>query len=151
MKTLKISFNGRPVKINYAENDLPQKTKDFPVKTLQIDSIMSVLDSFDQNYLKEVIEYLKKMVIDQPTQFKELLDRNPSLVVSILTVLVKLNLVSKDKVLELVESSFDVGKQKEQIAERITNMGENDLADLPEDIKNKIIKLKFILSKKDVK
>lgn len=151
MKTLKISFNGRPVKINYAENDLPQKPKDFPAKTLQIDSIMSVLDSFDQNYLKDVIDYLKKMVIDQPTQFKELLDRNPSLVVSILTALVKLNLVSKDKVLELVGSSFDVNRQKEQIAERITNMGESDLADLPEDVRNKIIKLKFTLSKKDVK
>ena len=40
MKTLKISFNGRPVKINYAENDLPQNQKELPPKALQIDNIM---------------------------------------------------------------------------------------------------------------
>lgn len=146
MKTLKITFNGRPVKINYAENDLPQKSKEFPVKTLQIDSITTVLDTFDQNYLKDVIDYLKKMVIDQPTQFKELLDKNPSLVVSILTVLVKLNLVNKEKILDLVENSFDINKQKDQIADRVANVTESDLENLPEDIRNKILKLKYIIS-----
>ncbi|KAM0680623.1 Cleavage stimulation factor subunit 2 [Glugoides intestinalis] len=148
MKTLKISFNGRPVKINYAENDLPQKPKDTAAKPLQIDSIVSVLDTFDQNNLREVIDYLKKMAIDQPTQLKELLDRNPSLVVSILTVLVKLNLVNKEKIAELVGSSFDIMKQKEQIAERIVSINDQDLGEFPEEIKNKIIKLKYILAKK---
>jgi len=149
MKTLKVSFNGRQVKINYAENDLPQRQKDFPPRTLQIDNITAVLDTFDQNYLKDVIDYLKRMVIDQPTHFKEILDKNPSLVVSILTVLVKLNLVNKQQVLELVGESLDVSKQKHQIADRLANISESDLSEFPGDVRNKIMKLKYILNKKD--
>lgn len=151
MKTLKISFNGRPVKINYAENDLPQRQKDLPAKTLQIDNITTILDAFDQNYLKDVIDYLKKMVVDQPTQFKEILDRNPALVVSILTALVKLNLVNREQVLELVGGSFDIHKQREQIGERLVNITDSDLSEFPEDVRNKITKLKYILSKRDGK
>lgn len=149
MKTLKISFNGRPVKINYAENDLPQKAREPTTKLLQIDSIMNVLDTFDQTNLKEVIDYLKKMAIDQPTQLKDLLDQNPSLVVSLLTALVKLNLVDQDKVSELIESSFDIDKQRDQIEERIAHINEQDIIELPEEIKNKIMKLKLIISKKN--
>lgn len=149
MKTLKISFNGRPVKINYAENDLPQKAREPTTKLLQIDSIMNVLDTFDQNNLKEVIDYLKKMAIDQPTQLKDMLDQNPSLVISLLAALVKLNLVDHDKVSDLIESSFDVTKQKDQIEERISHINEQDIVELPEEIKNKIMKLKLIISKKN--
>lgn len=148
MRTLKISFNGRPVKINYAENDLPAKVKETMSKPLQIDNIVSVLDTFDENNLKDVIDYLKRMAIDQPSQLKDLLDRNPTLVVSILTVLSKLNLVDKNKIHGLISSSFDVEKQKDQIANRISNVNEQDIQELPEDVRNKIIKLKYILNKR---
>lgn len=148
MRTLKISFNGRPVKINYAENDLPAKAKETTSKPLQIDNIVSVLDSFDENNLKDVMDYLKKMAIDQPSQLKDLLDRNPTLVVSILTVLFKLNLVDRNKISDLISSSFDVERQKDQISSRISNVNEQDIQDLPEDVRNKIIKLKYILNKR---
>lgn len=148
MRTLKISFNGRPVKINYAENDLPAKAKETTSKPLQIDNIVSVLDSFDENNLKDVIDYLKRMAIDQPSHLKDLLDKNPTLVVSILTVLYKLNLVDKNKLCSLISSSFDVEKQKDQIANRISNVNEQDVHDLPDDVRNKIVKLKYILNKK---
>lgn len=151
MKTLKISFNGRPVKINYAENDLPVKVKEVAPKPLQIDAIVSVLDSFDQDNLKEVLEYLKKMAIDQPSQLKEVLDRNPNLVFAILHVLLKLNLADSEKVLEIVKDSFDVEKQADQIAERICSIKDGDVEDFSEDVKNRITKLRYILTKKEFK
>lgn len=147
LKTLKISFNGRPVKINHAENDLPSKTKEPTSKSLQIDSIISVLDSFESTNLKDVIDYLKKMAIDQPSQLKDLLDKNPALVVSILTLLVRLNLVDKERVNALIESSFDVVSQQDQISERILNSTEQDFSDFSEDIRSRIIRLKQMLSK----
>lgn len=147
LKTLKISFNGRPVKINRAENDMPSKLKEPTSKALQIDSILSVLDSFDSANLKDVIEYLKKMAIDQPTQLKDLLDKNPALVISILTLLVRLNLVDRDRVYSLIESSFDPVAQEEQISERISNMNEQDFSEFSEDIRSRIIRLKQMLAK----
>lgn len=147
MRTLKISFNGRPVKINYAENDLPNKPKVSPSKQFQIENITSVLDAFDEDNLKEVVTYLKRMAIDQPSQLKDLLDCNPSLVVSILIVLLKLKLVDKSKISELVSSSFDVEAQKEQIFNRIANVNENEIQEFSEEIKSKIVKLKYILNK----
>jgi cleavage stimulation factor subunit 2 len=142
LKTLKISFNGRPVKINHAENDMPSKIKEPTTKSLQIDSIISVLDSFDSNNLKDVIDYLKKMAIDQPSQLKELLDKNRSLVVSILALLVRLNLVDKDRVYSLIESSFDTTTQQDQISERISTINEQDLGEFNEEVRSKILKLK---------
>lgn len=147
MRTLKINFNGRPVKINYAENDLPTKPKSSPSKSFQIENITAVLDSFDEDNLKEVINYLKRMAIDQPSQLKELLDSNPSLVVSIVTVLLKLNLVDKNKICELLSSSFNVDSQKEQIYNRIANISENDLQEFPDELISKIMRLKYILNK----
>lgn len=148
MKTLKITFNGRPVKINYAENDLPQKAKEVAPKSLQTDSIIAVLDSFDEVNLKEVIEYLKKMAIDQPTHLKDFLDRNPNLILAILHTLLKLDLIDKEKVFELVSSSFDVEKQADQITERICTMTDSDMDGFNDDIKNRIVKLRYILTKK---
>lgn len=151
IKTLKISFNGRPVKINYAENDLPQKVKETAPKPLQIESLLSVLDEFDPDNLREVLGYLKKMAIDQPTQLKDLMDRNPNLVFAVLYTLIKLNLVDQEKILEMVGNSFDVEKQVDQIVERICTMSENDMEGYSEDIKNRITKLRYILTKKEFK
>lgn len=149
MKTLKISFNGRSVKINYAENDLPTKSADASAKPLQIESIVSVLDSMDKDNIKEMITYLKKMAVDRPTQLKELLDRNPQFVVAVLTVLVKLELADPEKVLNIINSSFDINKMKKQVASRVSAMTEEDLSEFTEDVKSRIIKLKYILGKKD--
>lgn len=147
LKTLKISFNGRPVKINRAENDLPTKTKESSSKSSQIDSIISVLDSFDSTNLKDVIDYLKKMAIDQPTQLKDILDKNPALVVSILTVLARLNLVDKERINTLIESSFDTSAQRDQISQRIMNLSDQEIEEFSDDVKSRIIKLKQMLTK----
>lgn len=151
MKTLKIQFNGRPVKINYAENDLPTKTKETAPKPLQINNIVNALDSFDKDNLKEVIDYCKKMAIDQPTQLKELLDKNPNLVVAILNILVKMNLVDSERVLGIVNKSFDPAKLKEQIAHRVASLNDAELSDFTEDVKKRIMKLKYVTNKRDAR
>ncbi|KAI5148731.1 cleavage stimulation factor subunit 2 [Enteropsectra breve] len=148
MKTLKIVFNGRAVKINYAENDLPSKPVETKSKVPQIDNIVAALDDFDADNLKEIIEYLKKMAVNQPTQLKNIFDSNPNLVISILGALLKLNLVEPSAVNEVIFDSFDVFKQKDQLAERISNMSVNDLEGFPEEVKAKLSKMKYILAKK---
>ena len=149
MKTLKIAFNGRPVKINYAENDLPTKTKEAASKPLQIDSVIAAIDSLDKDLLKEVIGYLKKMAVDQPTQLKELLNKNPNLVVSVLHILLKLELVDPERVLSIINDSFDIPKLRDQISTRIAGMGEADLSGLTDDVKNRITRLKYAITKRD--
>lgn len=144
MKTLKIVFNGRPVKINYAENDLPVK-KEVATETPQIENLMNVLDKFDENNLKDVILYLKQMAIEQPSKLKETLDKHPTLVIAILTAFYKLNLIDKSKLLDTIESSFNVQNQKNQILERIGNMSEEEFKDLEDDVKQRILKLKDMI------
>jgi cleavage stimulation factor subunit 2 len=148
MKTLKLHFNGRPVKINYADSDLPTKSKETAPKPPQINNIVSALDSFDRDNLKEVIDYCKRMAVDQPTQLRELLDRNPNLVVAILSILVKLNLVDSDKVLDVVNRSFDPTKLKDQIAHRLSSVNDPELSEFTEDVKRRIMKLKYVATNK---
>lgn len=148
MKTLKISFNGRPVKINYAENDLPTKAPETSTRPQQIKTIVEVLDNMENDSLKEVIFHFKKMAIERPSQLKELMDSNPQLAIALITMLVQLELVSVEDVSKIVEKSFDVNKMKKQISNRIASMKEEDISDLPEDVKNRIIKLKYLISKK---
>lgn len=148
MKTLKISFNGRPVKINYAENDLPTKAPETSTRPQQIKTIVEVLDNMENDSLKEVIFHFKKMAIERPSQLKELMDSNPQLAIALITMLVQLELVSVEDVSKIVEKSFDVNKMKKQIFNRIASMKEEDISDLTEDVKNRIIKLKYLISKK---
>lgn len=148
MRTLKLQFNGRPVKINYADSDLPAKSREAAPKPLQINSIVSALDSFDRDNLKEVIDYCKKMAIDQPTQLRELLDKNPNLVVAVLSILVKLNLVDSERVLDVVNRSFDPTKLKDQIAHRLGSVSDPELTEFTEDVKRRIMKLKYVTNKK---
>lgn len=142
MKTLKISFNGRPVKINYAENDMPSKPKDAVSESSRIENIMNVLDKFDETNLKDVILYLKQMAIDQPTKLKETLDKHPTLTVAILTVFYKLNLIERTKLLEIIESSFSVQNQKGQIIERIGNMSDDAFENLEDDLRKRLLRLR---------
>ncbi len=148
MKTLKISFNGRPVKINYAENDLPSKPIDTAARPQQIENIIAVLDTMDKDTLKEVILYIRKMAIDRPSQLRELFDNNPQLVIAVIATLLQLELVKPDKIEEVISAYFDPAQLKKQIAARITAMKEEDLVDYTEDVKNRIMKLKQLITKK---
>lgn len=54
-------------------------------------NIINALDNFDEQSLKDVILYLKNMAIEQPSKLKELLDKNPSLVMALVTLFYRLS------------------------------------------------------------
>lgn len=149
MKTLKINFNGRPLKINYAENDIPTKAHEASTKPLQIEGIIATLDTFDDANLKDVIDYLKKMAVDQPSRLKELFDANPNLLVAVLTALLKLKLANEERVTRLVKESFDLPSLRDQIAARVKNVSEADLSKLTEDVRYRLSRMKNMLIKKE--
>jgi cleavage stimulation factor subunit 2 len=138
LQNLKISFNGRPVKINYAENDMPVRAKEPEQAPLDIDNLVAVLDNMDRDNLKEVLLYLKRLALDQPSHLRELLSKNPRLVYAIVYSTFKLKLVDAGVVDELIRESFDLSKQKMQILERICTISEEDMLLFPDEIRNKI-------------
>lgn len=149
MKTLKISFNGRPLKINYAENDIPHKPREAPVKSLQLENIIAVLDSSDDENLREVINYLKRMALDQPTRLKELLENNPNLLVALMTILIRLKCIDESKFVNLLKESFDIAELKDQITSRIKYISDSELNSMAEDVKYRINRMKNMIEKKE--
>ncbi|ADM11966.1 cleavage stimulation factor [Encephalitozoon intestinalis ATCC 50506] len=147
LQNLKISFNGRPVKINYAENDMPAKAKEPDNQVPEIDNLISVLDNMDKDNLKEVLFYLRKLALDQPSYLRELLNKNSSLVYAIIHAILKLKLVDPGAIDEVLKESFDLSKQKMQILERICSISEDDLCFFPEDVRNKIKKARAMVLK----
>jgi cleavage stimulation factor subunit 2 len=138
LQQLKISFNGRPVKINYAENDMPVRGREPEQAPLEIDNLVAVLDTMDKDNLKEVLLYLKRLALDQPSHLRELLGKNPRLVYAIVYATFKLKLVDAEIINELIRESFDLNKQKMQILERICTISEEDMLLFPDEIKSKI-------------
>lgn len=147
LQNLKLSFNGRPVKINYAENDIPVRAKEPESQALEIDNLISVLDNMDKDNLKEVLLYLKKLALDQPSYLRELLSSNPSLVYAIIHTMLKLKLVEHGVVDELIRESFDLNKQKMQVIERICSMSEEDFCFFPDDVRSKIKRARAMILK----
>ncbi|AFN83452.1 cleavage stimulation factor [Encephalitozoon romaleae SJ-2008] len=150
LQNLKISFNGRPVKINYAENDMPAKTKEPDSQIPEIDNLINVLDGMDKDNLKEVLFYLRKLALDQPSYLRELLNKNSSLVYAIIHAILKLKLADPGVVDEILKESFDLNKQKAQILERICTISEDDLCFFSEDVRSKIKKVRSMVLKSRV-
>jgi cleavage stimulation factor subunit 2 len=147
LQNLKISFNGRPVKINYAENDMPMKSKEPESQVPEIDNLISVLDCMDKDNLKEVLLYLRKLALDQPSYLRELLNKNTSLVYAIIHAALKLKLVNQEAVDELLKESFDLSKQKMQVLDRICSIPDEDLCFFPDDTRNKIRRVRGMILK----
>ncbi len=140
--TLKIDFNGRMVKINYAENDIPQKSKDNldSAKTLQMDKIISIIDDMnDADFIKEIMRYMKQMAINQPTQLCTFLRENPNLVCATMQLMLKCKIMTRDQALKILNKSFSVGENKEQIRERLEILSKRE--NLGEDVKSRIEKI----------
>ncbi|KAL6122372.1 hypothetical protein NUSPORA_00613 [Nucleospora cyclopteri] len=150
MKTLNIIFNGRNVKINYAENDLPthvieeEETK----KEIVIDKIIKMLDGGKKT--DEILQDFKLLAVEHPTYLKDILDNNPSLVCALMYLLLSIPHVKND-VIDLLRDSFNVTDMRDQIEERILNITQKEIETYSEDVKNRFMKIKFILMKKDLK
>jgi cleavage stimulation factor subunit 2 len=147
IKNLNITLNGRQLIINYADSDAPPKQ---PVESdiIDVDNLISVLNNMDRDNLKEVLLYLKKLAINRPTYFKDLLIKNPNLVYALLYSWKMLNLTDSSFIDKFVKKSFNLDDNKLQILERIRNFDDKDLSGYPEDVKRKIYDLKNMLMKK---
>ncbi|KCZ76503.1 hypothetical protein H311_02499 [Anncaliia algerae PRA109] len=149
VQSLKLVFNGRPVKINYAETDLPSKPKFETQETIDVVEISRVVESMDKDNLKKVILFLKRMAIDQPNKLKKMLDENKALIVALYQSLIKLRLVDVSTIESLIKSSISLD-DKSEVFKRIMQMNEEDLNMYPEDIRNRINKIKFNISRKNI-
>ena len=150
MKTLRIVFNGRPVKINYAENDLPTRVieEEETKKELVIEKIIQSLD--ENKKVTEILQDLKNLAIQNPVFLKETLDANPSLVCALMQLLLSIPHI-KDDVLNLLSESFDVQNMKEQMEHRLSTITTKEMETFPEDVKGRLLRLKYILTKKELK
>ena len=150
MKTLRIVFNGRPVKINYAENDLPTRVieEKETKKELVIEKIIQSLD--ENKKVTEILQDLKNLAIQNPVFLKETLDANPSLVCALMQLLLSIPHI-KDDVLNLLSESFDVQNMKEQMEHRLSTITTKEMETFPEDVKGRLLRLKYILTKKELK
>ncbi|EEQ82559.1 hypothetical protein NCER_100689 [Vairimorpha ceranae BRL01] len=147
IKHLNISFNGRPVVINYAEKDTPVEIKE-ETTSLDINNIINVLNNMDADNLKEVILYLKNLAISQPTFFKELLAKNNQLVYALLYSFKLLKLVDESLITDFIKQSFSLEDNKVQILERIKTLSDDELETFSGDVREKIIYLRNNLFKK---
>lgn len=147
LRTLKISFNGRPVKINYAENDLPIKNvipEKEEKKDLTMEQIVKVLD--EGNNSADILTYFKSLAVDSPAQLKTLLGANPNLTCAIMNVLLNIPTVKEDATALLMES-LDPFKNRQQIESRMTAMTQKEMDRHPEEVKNRLMKLKFLVQR----
>lgn len=147
LKKLKISFNGRQAKINYAENDLPAKALEETSeikKELVVEQIVKALDTGTNTI--DILNYLKTLAVEQPTYLKDLLSENPNLICATMQLLCSIPNIKND-VIKLLESSFDIQGNKQQIEQRMLMMTQKEMEQYPEDIKQRLQKLKFMIQR----
>lgn len=149
VQTLRISFNGRLVKINYAESDLPQKQKAVDTQEMvDIEEISRVVKSMDRENLKKVLIFLKRMAIDQPTKLKAIFDENKGLVIAVFEALLQLKIIEPSALDSIIKSSLRVEDNKSALLRRLCQMSDEDLMMYPEDVRSRIGKIRGSVNKK---
>lgn len=145
VQTLRLSFNGRAVKINYADSDLPPKTR--TVETVDLNEIADAVHAMDEINLKNVLLHFKRMAVDQPSKLKEILNGNKNVIVALFEAFLKLKLVDSSVLEELIRNGLKEEK-KGVFMKRICSMQEEDLLMYPEEVRNKLIRIKNMNGKK---
>ncbi|KAF9765021.1 Cleavage stimulation factor subunit 2 [Nosema granulosis] len=148
IKNLNITLNGRQLIINYADSDTPTK-QPLEADSTDVDNLVSVLNNMDRDNLKEVLLYLKKLAIDRPSYFKDLLVKNPNLVYALLYACKMLKLCDPNLIENFVKKSFDLDNNHLQIIERVRKMGDEDMNKYPEDVRKKIIDLRNLIMRRN--
>lgn len=139
---LKIVFNNRPVKINYAENDSQAPQTQTESEKLDTQGIVDVIQKMDYETIREVMVHMKKMAVNQPKELKKLLEDNPNLLAALFQCLLSLNLVGKDRLEDMLSKSFSVPKQKVQILNRILQYHDYEVEELPSSLREKVIRIR---------
>ncbi|KRH92601.1 mRNA cleavage and polyadenylation factor I complex, subunit RNA15 [Pseudoloma neurophilia] len=141
VRTLDISFNGRPVKINYAENDMKVASK--------INSVVleDVLKNMDETNLYDCLKYLKQICINDTAEIKKLM-KNEQFSNFLISALYKLNLLNEDNLCELIARGIGFTGTKEELRTYLERLQDDDIDELDETIKEKVLLMKGLLMNK---
>ena len=148
VKTLKIVFNGRQVKVNYAESDLPSKAKSEAQEVVDVEEISRVVKGMDRENLKKVVLFLKKMAIDQPTKLRKIFDENKNLVVALFEALLQLKAIEPSVLDNIIKNSLKVEENKSQLLKRLCQLNDEDMMMYPEEVRSRIARIRNIVIKK---
>lgn len=141
VRTLNISFNGRQVKINYAENDMRAASK--------VNSIIleDVLKKMDQTNLYDCLKYLKNLAINNPNEIKKLL-KNEKFTGLLISTLYKLKLINEDNLCELIARAIGFSGTKDELHSYLERISDEEIETLDETIKEKVLLMKGLIINK---
>ena len=112
---------------------------------VKIDLMISVLDSCNSLELKEVLEILRKIALEDPLEFQLLLYENPQLIIPVFYTLLRLNLIKKEAISTLIDTYFDLEQ------ESVNEDNETDFDEYFKNVKDNLVKLKQYLKLEDLK
>lgn len=152
LKTLRIKFNGRPVKINPSDyNSTTQQNTEQPTIAKKInpsdyfklesnlEGIKLCLESFDKTYLTKFLLLLKSLIIQEEFEFIKICEDNPSFPFLLVQTLLNLNLIKYSEAKKIIKESLSIPGNAKLLKERIKEVNFNK-----EIILNDVIKEKFI-------
>lgn len=145
VQKLKITFNNRQLKINYADIDTTTIKKD---SEMPINNLITVLNQMEKSNLKDVMMYLKKMAIDQPKKLTKLMEENENLGIAIFQCFIELGLVEQESVYEMLKSNFKIEDNHIVVLERICEIGEEELECMEKGTRDKIMAIREMFMKK---
>lgn len=141
VRTLDFSFNGRQVKINYAENDMRAASK---VSTVVLED---VLKKMDQTNLRDALIYLKNLCINNPPEMKKLM-KNEKFTNLLISALYKLNLLDEEHLCELIARGIGFSGNKDELMTYLDGIAEEDIENLDEIIREKVLLMKGLILNK---
>ncbi|KAI5172651.1 cleavage stimulation factor subunit 2 [Nematocida sp. LUAm3] len=147
VNSLKIMLNNRHVKINYADNNAPSPSPQEEVK-IDTEALAEALDRMNPEETKEIMRHIKHMAVNQPEELKKMLQESSSLLSALLHMIFSLELAPRESLEDLLQSSFNLSKHKSQILTRILQYHEYEVDALPQPLKDKAIKIRKRLLKK---
>lgn len=154
LKTLRINFNGRPVKINPSDygttNSIPETINNFQAtKKIQpseyfkleknMEGIKLALESFDKTYLTKFLLLVKSLIQQEEHEFVNICIESPEFPYLLIQTILNLNLAKSVEIKSILKESFSISGNLNIFKERIKEINSNK-----EVILNDIIKEKFV-------
>lgn len=145
VQKLRITFNNRQLKINYADIETPYAKKE---AEMPITNLIQVLNQMEKSNLKDVIFYLKKMALDQPKKLKKLMEENENLAIALFHAFIELGLVEQESVYKMLKDNFRVEDNHVSLLERVCGVGDDELDGLDKSVRDKIMAIREMFMKK---
>ncbi|KAF7694707.1 Cleavage stimulation factor subunit 2 [Cucumispora dikerogammari] len=156
LKTLRINFNGRPVKINPSDYGLTSSNintnttntdfvakKVLPSEYFKLETnmlgIKLALESFDKTYLSNFLLLVKSLIQQEIIEFVQLCVNYPEFPYLLIQTMLNLNLIKHNEVKSIIKDSFSVPGNLNIFKERIKEININS-----DNIMNDVVKEKFV-------